>query len=411
MLDTQLPTKHNLIVRISHSVSLFLLVILGGALAGCSDLIPGININEGTQGTHQYRVVADKDNNGYSAEQTAALPPYEVVPVTPDVLVELAKERQQNAAVAAAAPSLLPSAVPPEYRLGPGDVFFVVVWDHPELTTPYAGLTQDLVAQGRLVAADGSSFYPFVGQFRAAGLTASQLRVYLADHLKGVINNPQVDVRIVAYRANRIEVTGEVSKPGTLTFNDTPMGVLQAIDASGGLTPQASRRRAVLVRDGAKYPIDLAGLISGAYPVPNLELRPGDILHLPDQSGDQAFVLGAVVKPSPIVIQQDSMTLIQALTQVGGLDALKGKESGLLVFRPTLDAESKVESKIFVIDLSNPDGVLLASQFQLQPRDVLYVKATAFSQYNSIIAQLLPTITGVYESTLIGCYAGRAAGC
>jgi polysaccharide export outer membrane protein len=378
-------------------------------LAGCSDLVPGINIDEGGKGTHQYRIVRAPEKNGYEVKEAAPVPAYEVVEVTPDLLVDLAKEKQGDALDSA--PSLLPSNVPVEYRLGPGDVFFVVVWDHPELTAPYTGLTQDLTTQGRLVAADGSAFYPYVGTFKAAGMTAKDLRTYLADRLKSVINNPQVDVRVVAYRANRIEVTGEVLKPGTLNFNDTPLGVLQAIDAAGGLTPLASRRRAVLVRDGTIHVIDLAGLLSGARPVANPELKPGDVLHLPDQSGDQVFVLGAVTKPAPVVIQQDSMTLIQAITQVGGLDVVKGKDSGILVFRPRLDDADQVESKVFTVDLSRPEGVLLASQFQLEARDVVYIKATKFSQYNAVITQLLPTITGAYQAVLIKCFSHSGSAC
>lgn len=387
-----------------------LIYSLGLVLAACSQIIPGLNIRIGSPGTHQYQVVADREDNGYKVVEAAGQNlEYKVIPITANVLVNLARERQAEAVEEL--PSLLPSDVPPEYRLGPGDVFFVVVWDHPELTAPYTGLTSDLVSQGRLVAADGTAFYPYVGTFKAAGMTASELRTYLAERLSSVVKNPQVDVRVVAYRADRIEVTGEVVKPGTLTLNDTPQGVLQAIDAAGGLTPAASRRRAILMRGGNMYPIDLAGLLSGARPVPNPALKPGDVLHIPDQSGDQVFVLGAVQKQAPVVIQQDSMTLIQALTNAGGLDSLRGSDSGVIVFRPHRGEDDKIAEDVYTLDLSHPTGVLLASQFQLRPHDVVYVQATAFSQYNAVIAQLLPTITGAYQAALFQCFARRGSAC
>jgi len=408
----------------------FLLCLFAGpllfALSGCSDLVPGLNISEGKSGTHQYQIVRAEDSTGYAVEQTATLPSYTVVPIDSRLLGQIAQDRQGKKQEL---PSLLPSDVPPEYKLGPGDIFFVVVWDHPELTTPYAGLTQDLASQGRLIAADGTSYYPYVGTFQAGGMTAAQLREYIAEHLKPVIQNPQVDVRVVSYRAQRIEVTGEVLKPSTLNFNDTPMGILQAIDACGGLTPAASRRRALLVRHSVVHQIDLAALLSGDQAVSNPALEPGDVLHLPDQSGDQVFVLGAVARQVPVVIQQDSMTLIQALTQAGGLDVLRGKDSGILVFRvqneqslgvATKDQSSDVAAKdrssdvsayVYTLDLSQPQGVLLASQFQLEPRDVVYVKATAFSQYNSVIAQMLPTVTGIYQAVIAGCIASGRGSC
>jgi polysaccharide export outer membrane protein len=376
-------------------LSRLLTVSLLFVLTGCSELIPGINLHEGDRGTHQYQVVASNTDNGYKVVETAPVPEYTVIPVTPDVLRSLARQDQPGALVPL--PSLLPSDVPPEYKLGPGDVFFVVVWDHPELTAPYTGLTNDLTNQGRLIAADGTTFYPYVGTFHAAGMTAAELRSYIAQHLNNVIKNPQVDVRVVAYRADRVEVTGEVQKPATINLDDTPKGVLQAIDLCGGLTLAASRRRALLVRGGVIHEIDLAGLLSGAKLVPNPALQPGDVLHIPDQSGDQVFVLGAVNKQAPVIIQQDSKSLIQALTEAGGLDILRGKESGILVFRPHRDPDMKVAANVFALDLSRPEGVLLASQFKLQPHDVVYVKQTAFAQYNSIISDLLPTVTTVFE--------------
>lgn len=363
-------------------------------LTGCSDLIPGLNIRTGDAGTHQYHVVSSDADNSYKVVQASPTPAYEIVPINPDVLIALAKRDDTDELDSV--PSLLPSNVPPEYRMGPGDVFFVVVWDHPELTSPYTGLTSDITNQGRLIASDGTAFYPYVGPFKAGGMTAGELRSYLADHLKSVIQNPQVDVRVVAYRAGRVEVTGEVVKPGTLNFNDTPMGVLQAIDSCGGLTLAATRRRAILVRDGVIHQIDLAGLVSGTRLVSNPELRPGDILHIPDQSGDQVFVLGAVTKQAPVIIQQDSMSLIQALTTAGGLDALRAKDSGVLVFRPHRTPDSKFSANVFTLDLSRPEGMLLASQFKLEPRDVVYVKATAFAQYNSVVNELLPTVQSIF---------------
>ena len=296
-------------------------------------------------------------------------------------------------------PSLLPSTVPPEYRIGPGDIIYTTVWDHPELTSPVTTAVNDTTVpgvQGRLISADGTMFYPYVGAFTAGGMTAGELRAFLTEKIARVITNPQLDVRVVAFRAGRVEVTGEVAKPGTINLDDTPKGVLQAIGLSGGLTPAASRRRAVLLRDGKAYPVDLAGLLSGNMPVPNTALIAGDVLHIPDQTGDEVFVLGAVAKQAPVPILQDSMPLIRALTDSGGLDSTRANQAGVLVFRMHRGSDG-IEATVYTLDLSHPDGILLASQFPLHPRDVVYVQATALAQYNSVILQLLPTITSVFD--------------
>jgi polysaccharide export outer membrane protein len=109
------------------------------------------------------------------------------------------------------------------------------------------------------------------------------------------------------------------------------------------------------------------------------------------------MIMGAVEKQSPFVLQQANTSLMTALSQAGGLDKLAGKQSGIFVFRPQQSENGKVAADVYTLDLSKPDGMLLANEFMLQPRDVVYVQATEFSQYNAIITQLLPTVTTIFE--------------
>jgi len=370
-------------------------------IAACSELIPGLNVRMENDG-HDYHVTSRQDGSGYevvpaSSANGGSEIDYRIVPITPGTIVQIDKLGTEASDVAL--PTILPSDIPAEYQLGAGDIVYVTVWDHPELTSPYSTATTDPSVQaieGRLIAPDGMMFYPYVGAFKVSGMTPTKLREYLQQHLTNVLAKPQIDVRVVAFRAHRIEVTGEVVKPGTVNLDDTPKGILQAIALTGGLTTNASRRSLTLTRDGKTYLIDLGGLLSGERGVPNPEILAGDVIHVPDQSGDQIFVLGAVTKQQQLPMLQDSTSLIQALTQAGGLDALSGKQSGVFVFR-TRRVDSKLTSEVFTLDLSHPAGILLASQFRLQPRDVVYVQATRFSQYNSIINELLPTVTTIYE--------------
>src|SRR3546814_11978435 len=60
-----------------------------------------------------------------------------------------------------------PAKAPAEYRIGPGDVLQIVVWDHMELTNPFGAVTRDPVSAGQLVAADGTVFFPYAGRSEA----------------------------------------------------------------------------------------------------------------------------------------------------------------------------------------------------------------------------------------------------
>jgi polysaccharide export outer membrane protein len=91
--------------------------LLAGTLIGGCAMVPGLHVSA-------------------SPGQTA--PSYEVVQVTPQVI---ASERQARSSTVdepgqPALPLLRLDVAPPEYRLGPGDVINVIVWDHPELTNP-----------------------------------------------------------------------------------------------------------------------------------------------------------------------------------------------------------------------------------------------------------------------------------
>jgi polysaccharide biosynthesis/export protein len=317
---------------------------------------------------------------------------YRLVEITPETILRVRQVGPADQTLAA----LAPGKVAPEYVIGPGDVLTVIVWEHPELTNP-TGEFRDPVSAGRLVSPDGTMFYPYVGSLQVAGKTPSQVRTEIAAGLARVINNPQVEVRVAGFRSQRIQVTGEVRQPGLVTLDDMPKGVLEAINERGGLSENASRREAILVREERAHRIQLASLLSGARPGANPRLQPGDVVHVPHASEDQVFVLGEVPRAAPVPIQNGFMTLTEALTISGGLDRLSANDSGVLVFRRAEQSDASRLPTVFRLDMSDPEGLLLAGEFELRPRDVVYVKATAFAQYNTVINQLLPTISAIFQ--------------
>ncbi|TAM30281.1 MAG: sugar transporter [Nevskiaceae bacterium] len=341
-------------------------------LAGCS-MLPGLHISVDEASGHN---VAD---------------PYQVVQVTPELIGPLRRLQAQEANPA----EQLSQIAAGEYVVGPADILQIIVWDHPELTNPFGAVTPDTTKSGQLVAADGTVYFPYVGVFKAAGLTVQQVRSHISNQLAAVINKPQVDVRVASFRSARVQVTGEVQSPGLVTLDDTGKGFLDAINERGGLNLTASRRTALLIRDGRSEEIDIAALLSGSRPSLNPKLKMGDIVHVPDANNDQVFVLGEVAKQGPLIMGQQALTLTEALTKSGGLDKLSSNDAGILVFRkPTQENQRPT---IFALNMSRAEGLLLAGEFALEPRDVVYVKATKFAQYNQIINQLLPTISTIFQ--------------
>jgi polysaccharide export outer membrane protein len=324
---------------------------------------------------------------GQTMNEPAELPEGKVVrvqPLTIDLLNEL--EQAHETEVREMADEF--AVRQEEYLIGPGDVVQVIVWDHPELTIP-AGSFRDAETSGQMVGEDGYMFYPYVGMVKAAGMNIAALRDELTERLGTYIQDPQLDVRVVAFRSKRVYVVGEVQEPGVLPLNDLPMTIADAISLSGGLTPAAFKSGVNVSRAGKTYEIDLRALYDYADSSQNLMLRHGDIVNVLDRSQQKVFVMGEVRSPKSVEIINGQLTLAAAIGEVGGFNQNTANPSGVYVIRGT----DKDDPQIFHLDAEFATGMLLAERFDMQAQDVVFIDTAGISQWNRVISQLLPSIT------------------
>lgn len=355
--------------------------------SGCT-IIPGLHVKVDDPAPKRTFRIGTPDDN----PEARALP-YRVTTLTPDVVQALATSSRR-------APDFVPTArllsAENDYLIGAGDVLAVTVWDHPELTNPSGGLSPDPITSGRLVRSDGTIFYPYIGAVVAKDRTTSDIQKEITEKLKGAVVRPQVDVRVSAFRSKRVQVSGEVNNPGVVNLDDLPRTILDAVNERGGLKSTASRRRAYLTHGDTTVDVNLTSAQGGSGTAFQ-HLEAGDVVFIPDASSDQVFMLGEVTKVAPVVMQQGRLSLTEALTIAGGLDKLTANDAGVLIFRRAEAGEADQRPVIYALDMSHAQGLLLAGEFDLQPRDVVYVKATQFAQYNLIIGQLLPTISSIFQ--------------
>ncbi|WP_035359219.1 polysaccharide biosynthesis/export family protein [Achromobacter insuavis] len=285
------------------------------------------------------------------------------------------------------------------YRIGPGDILSIVVWDHPELVLPtqtYAigtGVTELAFGDtasgipGYTVSSTGYIQFPYTGLLKVAGLTELQARNLIVNSSGKYIQDPQITVRVLGYRSKRVYVEGEVKTPGTVAINDIPMTLLEAINRAGGVLPTGDRSSVYVIREGKKTRVNLPALIDRGQDLNQVMLKSGDIVRVTPRDESKVFVTGEVTTPATIVMRDGRLTLNEALGVAGGPNQLTADSSQVFVVRSTEQATPLV----FHLNAASPQAYAVAEKFELQPKDVVFVDTAALVRWNRFISNLFPS--------------------
>ncbi len=365
-----------------------LLALVASTLAGCS-IVPG----------NQSYSNREESDVRLPVQQGDVLAPanVKIKPITAELIIDMFKVARPpvgdgtSAARVATQNSPRPGGTDvkpvPEYRLGPGDIISIIVWDHPELTIP-AGSFRTAEQAGTVIADDGTIFFPYAGVLKVQGKTTSEVRTLLSAKLAKYIEKVQLDVRMVAFRSQQVYVVGEVAKPGIQQVTDIPMTILEAVNRAGGFTPEADYSRVLLTRRGTTYLVDIQAMYDYGATEQNALLEQGDIVNVSDRSYNKIFVLGEIAKPGSLVMNKKRSTLAEALSDAGYINQNTSDPRWIYVMRGNTDTP-----EVFHLDSRLPDAMLLADRFPLRPRDIVYVDAAAVVRWQRVIANILPTAT------------------
>jgi polysaccharide biosynthesis/export protein len=244
-----------------------------------------------------------------------------------------------------------------DYIIGPEDVLDIQVWGSKDLN------------QVVFVRPDGKTSLPLVGEIAVAGKTVQQLQDHLSQVYEATVKGAVVTVIVKEIRSRPVYFIGGFGKPGVMQLT-RELSLLQAISVVGGLLSNADSEHGFLLRGDRRIPIDFNRLIQKGDITQNVKLEPGDSIVAP--LADAVYVNGEV-KSSGAVKYTNDLTVLKAITQVGGLTPLA---AGGRVDILRGNAEKKERIRVDVDKMmrspdENPD-------VRLQPNDIIFVPQRLF---------------------------------
>lgn len=365
-------------------------IALTGALGACS-IVPGQRMD--TPAT------VDETGGEYSSEAQQKAQ----VPIT-DINLALIRQMGTQAGQEKLSPEVLGLlGKPGVYTVGPGDVLQITVWDHPELAAALgqpAQTTRDAdAAPGFVVDEGGNIQFPYAGTLHVTGDSTEAIKRKIVSRISKVYKNPEVTVRITSFRASQVYVDGEVGKPGAQQVNDITMTLTQAIGRAGGFTGNADQSEVTLVRGGTSYPINFNEIVRAGHNPNELVLKPGDMVRVGSRDEHGVYVMGEVNKPATIMpMRNGKLTLAEALSQAGSLNPNTAKAKSLFIIRTSSTGASP---QIYHLDATSPVSMVLANQFALQSKDVVYVDNGGLVKFNRVLNLLLPAINAGLTAAIV----------
>jgi protein involved in polysaccharide export with SLBB domain len=156
-------------------------------------------------------------------------------------------------------------------RIGVGDVFELRIVGEDKLPFTYT------------VAPDGTVDLPYIKRVKVDGLEPQELAATVRAKLveQQILTDPSVSISVKEYNSQRVEVLGEVQKPGSIALVPG-MKLLRAIAMAGGFNAMANKNRVILrrrVQGGTKVvTVSVEDIIDNRIPDP--QLQAGDSINI-----------------------------------------------------------------------------------------------------------------------------------
>lgn len=301
-------------------------------------------------------------------------------------------------------PSALTNAGPaaPD-RIRAGDTLSFTIYENIDDGVLSRGGANTSSLQSLQVDDAGFIFIPYAGRIRASGQTPDGLRRIVTEKLAALTPEPQVLVQRASGDGATVSVLGDgIADQGVYPIQRSSRRLMEMVATAGGLVNAPEVSRIAVLRNQTKGEIWFEDVFEN--PEYDIALHAGDRVLV--QRDPRTFTaLGAVGTQANVPFALRELSALEALAQVGGLDGSVSDPTGLFVIRNQDEATARrlfgrsdiqgEQSIVFVLDLTQPNGIPLAGDFDMRDGDTIYVTEAPFVQWNKAIRGLVGTAGAV----------------
>ncbi|MGI3166224.1 polysaccharide biosynthesis/export family protein [Pseudooceanicola sp. 200-1SW] len=293
----------------------------------------------------------------------------------------------------------------------PGDTLSLTIWENVDeglLASEGVNFTSLDAVQ---VDGAGFIFVPYAGRIRAAGNSPEAIRRIITEKLQDQTPDPQVEVRREAGDGATVTLIGAIAGNGVYPIERPTLRLSGMLAAAGGVAVAPESALITVIRGSQRSTIWFQDLFDD--PRYDIALRNGDRI-LVEEDTRSFTVLGATGAQSVIDFESQTLSGIEAIAQAGGLQANAADPTGVFVFRNEAEEVAAqvlgrndligAQRMVYVLDLTQPNGMFMARDFLIRDGDLLYVTEAPFTQWDKTIAALTGSLGSV---NALGTLAGQ----
>lgn len=296
----------------------------------------------------------------------------------------------------------------------PGDTLGLTIWENVDDGLLAGQAQSQTVLEEVQVDGAGFIFVPYAGRIRAAGNTPEAIRRIITSKLDEQTPDPQVEVRRLAGNGATVSLIGAVNAQGVYPIEAPTRRLSTMLANAGGVNIPPEVAQVTVIRGEHRSKVWFQDLFK--HPKFDIALRAGDRI-LVEQDTRAFTALGATGLQDRVTFETQTLSAIEAIATVGGLTSNIADPTGVFIMRNepaeianhVLGRDDLIGAQrmVYVLDLTQPNGMFMARDFAVRDDDTLYVTEAPFSQWSKVISALTGTLSAVGSVSTAGNTLGQ----